>query len=180
DVIKSPIGTGSGLSLKNTVAAGKTGTTSNKKDGWFVGYTPYYTTSVWVGYDIPKTLDNLRGASYPAYIWKEFMDQIHDESMSQKFRVFDWIKEKKENEEVEDEYLDIDDIDDENIDENNGEDELDEIINDIVDEIPEDGEIEIDDELWEDEDELDEDLWDEDDDWSNWDEEYEVIDEENP
>lgn len=179
DVIKSPIGTGNGLSLKNTVSAGKTGTTSNKKDGWFVGYTPYYTTSVWVGYDIPKTLDSLRGGSYPAYIWKDFMDQIHDESMKQRFKVFEWIKEIKEKEEVEDEDLEIDDIEDDIEDENNDEDGLDDITNDIPDEIPEDADLEIDDELWQDE--TDEDLWDEEDDWSNWDEEPEVIEDDvNP
>ena len=33
--------------------------------------TPYYTVAVWVGYDTPKTLDNLYGATYPAGIWKD-------------------------------------------------------------------------------------------------------------
>ena len=48
-------GTGKGLGLSNDMpSAGKTGTTNDNKDGWFVGYTPYYTTSVWVGYDMPK------------------------------------------------------------------------------------------------------------------------------
>lgn len=71
-------GTGKGLGLSKIVAAGKTGTTSDKKDGWFVGYTPYYTTAVWVGYDYPKTISNLYGNTYPGYIWHDFMEIIHE------------------------------------------------------------------------------------------------------
>ncbi len=80
DVMKGVFtrGTARGLSLTNMACAGKTGTTDDKKDGWFVGYTPYYTTSVWVGYDIPKQLDSLAGATYPGNIWKTYMQQIHE------------------------------------------------------------------------------------------------------
>lgn len=70
-------GTGRGLALSNMPCAGKTGTTNDNKDGWFAGYTSYYTTSVWVGYDMPKELPGLSGASYPGNIWKTFMEQIH-------------------------------------------------------------------------------------------------------
>lgn len=58
-------------------SAGKTGTTNDNKDGWYVGYTRYYTTSVWVGCDIPKTVDGLGGSTYPAQIWKDYMTKIH-------------------------------------------------------------------------------------------------------
>lgn len=71
-------GTGYALKLPNMACAGKTGTTDEKKDGWFCGYTPYYTTSVWVGYDTPKTLAGLSGGSYPGQIWKDFMGGIHE------------------------------------------------------------------------------------------------------
>lgn len=71
-------GTGKGLSIPNMDTAGKTGTTNERKDGWFVGYTPYYTTSVWVGYDMPKTLEGLMGSTYPGQIWYKFMTQIHE------------------------------------------------------------------------------------------------------
>lgn len=87
-VIKN--GTAEGLGLSNTVSAGKTGTTNDKKDGWFVGYTPYYTTSVWVGYDMPKTANELRGASYPGTIWHDYMEQLHDSSMNKQFEYYDW------------------------------------------------------------------------------------------
>ncbi|MEG2093811.1 MAG: PBP1A family penicillin-binding protein [Lachnospiraceae bacterium] len=70
-------GTGEGLQLDQMPCAGKTGTTNDNKDGWFVGYTGYYTTSVWVGYDMPKELPGLSGATYPGEIWKNFMNQIH-------------------------------------------------------------------------------------------------------
>ena len=70
-------GTGAGLGLGDMPAAAKTGTTNDNKDGWFVGYTPYYTTSIWVGYDMPQELPGLTGSSYPGNIWHEFMMNIH-------------------------------------------------------------------------------------------------------
>ena len=71
-------GTAKGLDLGDMPSAGKTGTTNDNKDGWFVGYTHYYTTSVWVGYDIPKTLSSLQGATYPGGIWQDFMLKMHE------------------------------------------------------------------------------------------------------
>lgn len=72
-------GTGKNVKLSNMNCAGKTGTTNSQKDGWFVGYTPYYTTSVWVGYDLPKKVEGLTGSSYPGQIWKDFMEIIHED-----------------------------------------------------------------------------------------------------
>lgn len=79
DMLQSVIdyGTGRGYKLGNMPCAGKTGTTNDNKDGWFVGYTPYYTTSVWVGYDIPKTVEGLGGGTYPGRIWYQYMQNIH-------------------------------------------------------------------------------------------------------
>lgn len=57
-------------------AAGKTGTTNQSKDGWFCGMTPYYTLSVWVGYDQPRQLSSLYGSTYPASIWKKAMERL--------------------------------------------------------------------------------------------------------
>lgn len=70
-------GTGRSLKLKKMPCAGKTGTTNDHKDGWFVGFTRYYTTSVWVGCDYPKEIRDLSGSSYPGRIWNKFMVQIH-------------------------------------------------------------------------------------------------------
>ena len=70
-------GTARKIKVDGQIAAGKTGTTNDQKDGWFVGYTRYYTTAVWVGYDYPKKLDGLMGNTYPAYIWQDYMNSIH-------------------------------------------------------------------------------------------------------
>lgn len=82
DILKgtftSPYGTGRGLGLENDMpAAGKTGTTNSSKDTWFCGYTPYYTAAVWVGYDIPRNMPGIYGATYAGKIWKNVMDEIH-------------------------------------------------------------------------------------------------------
>lgn len=71
-------GTGKNINITNGIAAGKTGTTNDNKDGYFVGYTRYYTTSVWVGYDMPQELKGLYGATYPGRIWQQFMENVHD------------------------------------------------------------------------------------------------------
>lgn len=60
-------------------AAGKSGTTQNWADAWTVGYTPYYTTAIWFGFDKPgNTLGlNLTGALLAGPIWGDFMREIH-------------------------------------------------------------------------------------------------------
>ncbi len=80
DMLQSVVtdGTAKGIDLGEIPVAGKTGTTNSNRDGWFVGYTSYYTTSVWVGYDIPKEVPGLKGSTYPAKIWNEFMAQLHE------------------------------------------------------------------------------------------------------
>ena len=84
DVLKSVVtgGTGVGAKVPNVDTAGKTGTTSLNKDGWFCGYTPYYTTAVWVGRDDNRIMESLSGASYPKSIWSNFMNAIHSEYSS--------------------------------------------------------------------------------------------------
>lgn len=80
DIMKGVMvrGTAHGHSLSNgMVSAGKTGTTNDKKDGWFCGFTPYYTTAVWVGYDSPKTVNDLYGSTYPLRIWEAYMNAVH-------------------------------------------------------------------------------------------------------
>ena len=75
-VLNSSAGTAKGLkwsSASDVAAAAKTGTTNDNNVAWFCGYTPYYTISVWVGYNYPKSVKGLWGNTYPAYIWKEAM-----------------------------------------------------------------------------------------------------------
>ena len=71
-------GTGVGGKLATMPCAGKTGTTNDSKDLWFVGFTKYYTTSVWVGYDIPRSLAGLTYTATPLGIWKIYMDSINN------------------------------------------------------------------------------------------------------
>ncbi len=70
-------GTGRAAAMSNISVAGKTGTTDEDKDRWFVGYTPYYTASVWFGFDDPKEI-NLEKSRNPALtMWKLVMDKVH-------------------------------------------------------------------------------------------------------
>ena len=71
-------GTGVGGKLATMPCAGKTGTTNDSKALWFVGFTKYYTTSVWVGYDIPRSLAGLTYTATPLGIWKTYMDSINN------------------------------------------------------------------------------------------------------
>jgi len=70
-------GTARGLGLGDMPSAGKTGTTNDNKDGWFAGYTRYFTTSIWVGYDQPAELPGLTGSTYPGNIWHNYIMSIH-------------------------------------------------------------------------------------------------------
>ena len=68
--------TGTGAQLSGMTVAGKTGTTSSSNDKWFVGYTPYYTAAVWVGYKNPE---QVKSSSNPAVaMWKKVMAPIHE------------------------------------------------------------------------------------------------------
>jgi penicillin-binding protein 1A len=58
-------------------AAGKTGTTSNSRDAWFVGYTPDYVAGVWLGDDRNRPLDGLTGGELSALAWARFMTAAH-------------------------------------------------------------------------------------------------------
>ena len=81
NVIKK--GTGRGANI-NRPAAGKTGTTSDYKDAWFVGYTPDLVASVWIGNDDSTSTDGIMGGTIPAATWASFMNKalanvpVHD------------------------------------------------------------------------------------------------------
>ncbi len=77
-VLNEPYATGRALKLENDqICAGKTGTTNSGKDVWFCGYTKYYTTVVWAGYDTPRAMPGASGAAISGKIWKDYMDRIH-------------------------------------------------------------------------------------------------------
>ncbi|MCW2926891.1 MAG: penicillin-binding protein [Thermoleophilia bacterium] len=78
-VVRTGTGTGTGAAIGRPVA-GKTGTTEDYRDAWFVGYTPDLVTAVWVGHargGVPMRTENgggpVTGGSIPAAIWASFM-----------------------------------------------------------------------------------------------------------
>lgn len=89
-------GTASGLGLSGMSCAGKTGTTDNNTDGWFCAFTPYYTTSVWVGYDTPQATRGLWGSTYPGRIWHDYMAEIHDGLKDLGFPNYEWVRSTKD------------------------------------------------------------------------------------
>ena len=70
-------GTGSAASFSGMTIAGKTGTTTNNFDRYFVGYTPYYSAAVWVGYKDGG--EKITASGNPAArVWKMVMEQVHE------------------------------------------------------------------------------------------------------
>jgi penicillin-binding protein 1A len=59
-------------------AAGKTGTSQNWRDAWFVGFTPDYVTGVWVGNDDDRPMNKVVGGDIPASIWRRYMLAAHE------------------------------------------------------------------------------------------------------
>lgn len=68
-------GTGTGANIGRP-AAGKTGTTDNYQDAWFVGYVPDLVAGVWVGCDDNARMGSMTGGTTPATIWKAFMSKV--------------------------------------------------------------------------------------------------------
>ena len=87
DVVSSPSGTAYGsISAAGHSVSGKTGTTSDYRDIWFVGYTPYYTCSVWGGYDNNQMLPSeSSGHSYSKLLWSAVMNRIHENLPKKEF-----------------------------------------------------------------------------------------------
>ena len=85
-VVKS--GTGQRVRALKRPVAGKTGTTNNLFDAWFVGYTPRYITGVWVGFDQERSLGNGETGSRAASpIWLGFMQKILEKEPVRVFQV---------------------------------------------------------------------------------------------
>ena len=71
-------GTGARARLGDRQVAGKTGTTSEARDAWFIGFTADYVTGVWMGYDDNTTMAGVTGGGLPAEIWHEVMVRVED------------------------------------------------------------------------------------------------------
>ena len=76
------------------IAAGKTGTTSETKDAWFAGFTPFHTAVVWVGYD-NGTPHTLTGASGALPIWSQYMGEITKFHVNQDFYFPDTVEKRR-------------------------------------------------------------------------------------
>lgn len=78
----------------NSPSAGKTGTTSDNKDAWFSGFTPYQTTIVWLGYDL-GTSSQLTGASGAVPIWVELMKKYSAQWPASDFNFPDTVEKRE-------------------------------------------------------------------------------------
>ena len=70
-------GTGRRAALLHQPAAGKTGTTQDYRDAWFIGYTSHMTTGVWIGNDDGTPMRRVMGGTLPAEIWHDVMAEAH-------------------------------------------------------------------------------------------------------
>jgi len=79
DMLRSVIveGTGKRAALSGQDAAGKTGTSQNFRDAWFVGYTPHLIAGVWIGNDDNSPTKKASGSGLPVTIWQEVMAPAH-------------------------------------------------------------------------------------------------------
>lgn len=84
------VGTGKALNFGTMPIAGKTGTTSDYRDLWFSGFTPYYTCSVWGGYDTNNTMSS--STSFHKKLWRSIMERVHEGLERKEFTVSDGIE----------------------------------------------------------------------------------------
>ena len=77
-------GTGTGANIDRP-SAGKTGTTSDYHDAWFIGYVPDLVVGVWVGCDDNQQMGTMTGGTTPAYIWKAFMTKVSSSMPTKSF-----------------------------------------------------------------------------------------------
>ena len=74
DLLQTAVNTGTGKAAQiGRPVAGKTGTTTSSKDGWFLGFSSGLTTGVWVGRDDARAIPGLHGGTIPARIFSSFM-----------------------------------------------------------------------------------------------------------
>lgn len=85
DVLES--GTGKNYNVDTAICAAKTGTTNDNKDSWLVGYSRYYTTAVWCGYDMPQEIESdlVKAAGNT---WHDFMEALHESLQEKDFESY--------------------------------------------------------------------------------------------
>jgi len=70
-------GTGRRAALAHHPAAGKTGTSQDFRDAWFVGYTAHYVGGIWLGNDNGRSMNRIAGGSLPARLWHDLLTAAH-------------------------------------------------------------------------------------------------------
>jgi len=78
DILRTTVSNGiaSRAQIPNMPTAGKTGTTQDQADAWFVGFTPYYVAGVWIGNDSPQ-IKLSKSSTIAAQLWKIIMTEVH-------------------------------------------------------------------------------------------------------
>lgn len=78
DILRTTVSNGiaKGAAIGTQPVAGKTGTTTDNYDAWFVGFTPQYSAAVWIGNDVNIELSE--GSSKAAKVWSKIMKQVHE------------------------------------------------------------------------------------------------------
>lgn len=84
DVVTGTEGTAKIVNFGNMAIAGKTGTSTSNKDVWFSGFTPYYTCTVWAGYDNNVSLDSSE-TNLSKNLWRAVMKRVHENLPAEQF-----------------------------------------------------------------------------------------------
>jgi len=77
-VVNAPIGTGHNARIKDWTVAGKTGTSQDWRDAWFIGFTSAYVGGVWIGNDDDTAMRKVTGGGLPADLWSDIMEFAHE------------------------------------------------------------------------------------------------------
>ena len=88
-------GTGTPANFSSMPLGGKTGTTDDDKDRWFMGFSPYYTAGVWVGYDQPKQITGY-GTNPAIVLWKAVMKEAHKDLPVKQFEMLKGVVQKND------------------------------------------------------------------------------------
>jgi penicillin-binding protein 1A len=101
DLMQSAVASGTGAAAQiGRPVAGKTGTTSSNKDGWFLGFSSGLTTGVWMGRDDARAVGNLQGGKAPATAWAAYMRVATAKRPVEKFATDVTFPERLEGEEM--------------------------------------------------------------------------------